>query len=330
MPRSRGSAAPGFHERLARWLGASSARKEVIGFHLEQACLDGNGDDGIRREAATVLGEAAEEAIFSLDTAAAVGLLRRAVALVLADDSLRRPLEIELGYALKNEGNVAESIAVLTAVEDWARRSGDRRGELRASVELAWPRLISGEISAVGVRALADEAIPLFEAAGDFRAAGRAARARANADDMLMLYGAAVDDGIRAAEFFERAGHPSFEFASQASALTLGPVPVDIVLERVGSALADPTRSRAEWGYLHTHAGHLEAMRGSFATAREHVRQAERSHREFVQSFALVTVWPFGASAVELLAGDAARPKPSLDSRSSRSIPPRTPRGLRP
>ena len=68
-----------------------------------------------------MLGEAAEEAIWSLDTAAAVGLLRRAVALVLADDSLRRPLEIELGYALKNEGNVAESIDVLTAVEDWAR-----------------------------------------------------------------------------------------------------------------------------------------------------------------------------------------------------------------
>ena len=178
------------HERLARWLGASSARKELIGFHLEQACLDGNGDDGIRREAATVLGEAAEEAIRRLDTAAAVGLLRRAVSLVHADDELRRPLEIELGYALKNEGEVAESVAILAAVEDWARRSGDRWAELRSSVELAWPRLMSGEVSAADVCDLADEAIPWFEAAGDFRAAGRAARTRANADDMLMLYGA--------------------------------------------------------------------------------------------------------------------------------------------
>ena len=150
MHRSRGSAAPDLHERLARWLGASSARKELIGFHLEQACLDGNGDDGTRQEAATVLGEAAEEAIRSLDTAAAVGLLRRAVSLVHADDALRRPLEIELGFALKNEGEVAESVAILAAVEDWARHSGDRWAELRSGVELAWPRLMSGEVSASG------------------------------------------------------------------------------------------------------------------------------------------------------------------------------------
>ena len=88
--------------------------------------------------------------------------------------------------------------------------------------------------------------------------------------------------------------------------MTVGPIPVDIVLERVGRRSQTPARSRAEWGYLHTYAGHLEAMRGSFATAREHIRQGERSHREFAQSFALVTVWPFGAAAVEMLAGDAA------------------------
>ena len=73
--------------------------------------------------------------------------------------------------------------------EDWARHSGDRWAELRSGVELAWPRLMSGEVSAADVCDLADEAIPWFEAAGDFRAAGRAARTRANADDMLMLYG---------------------------------------------------------------------------------------------------------------------------------------------
>jgi tetratricopeptide (TPR) repeat protein len=302
IPKSRRA---GMHERLARWLGAASARKELVGFHLEQACFDGDRNIQFRREAATVLAEAAEEAIRRLDTAAAVGLLRRAVSLVDVDDSLRRPLEIELGYALKNEGEVAESVVILTAVEEWARRTGDRHAGLRASIELAWPRLISGEISSAEVCALADEAISWFETVGDFRAAGRAARARANADDMLMRYGAAVEDGMRAAEFFERAGNPSFEVASQASALTLGPVPVDIVLDRVGSALADRTRSRAESGYLDTHVGHLQAMQGSFAAAREHIQQAERSHREFAQSFALVTVWPFGASAVELLAGDA-------------------------
>lgn len=75
------------------------------------------------------------------------------------------------------------------------------------------------------------------------RAAGRAARARANADDMLMQYGAAAADGLRAAGFFERAGYPSFEMASQASSLIVGPVPVDIVLDRVGPALEDPARS---------------------------------------------------------------------------------------
>ena len=115
IPRIRRA---GLHERLARWLGAASARKEVIGFHLEQACIDGNGDAGIRREAATAARRGRRGGDRSLDTAAAVGLLRRAVLCCPADDSLRRPLEIELGYALKNEGNVAESIDVLTAVGD--------------------------------------------------------------------------------------------------------------------------------------------------------------------------------------------------------------------
>jgi hypothetical protein len=90
------------HEQLAPWLAASWASKEVIGFHLEQMCLNGNRGDVLRREASTTVGEAAEEATWSLDTAAAVALFRRAVALV----PLRRPLEIELGYALTNEGSI--------------------------------------------------------------------------------------------------------------------------------------------------------------------------------------------------------------------------------
>ena len=237
IPRIRRA---GLHERLARWLGAASARKEVIGFHLEQACIDGNGDAGIRREAATVLGEAAEEAIWSLDTAAAVGLLRRAVALVLADDSLRRPLEIELGYALKNEGNVAESIDVLTAVEDWARRSGDRRAELRASVELAWPRLMSGEISAAEVRDARGRGNSLVR--GCRRAFvppdGPHGLGRTQTTCSCCTAPRRTTPCGRPGSSNEPASRRSRSQPSSASS-TVGPIPVDIVLDRVASALAD-------------------------------------------------------------------------------------------
>ena len=299
------------HERLARWLDSRpGASPELVGFHLERAFLSaaerGDPDDRLGREAAARLGEAANMAIMRLDTAAAVRLLRRAVSLLAGDDEQRRMLEIELGYALKNEGALGESVAVLSSVERRARELGDRRSELRARIELAWPRLMSGDTSVAAVRALADEALPFFEAAQDYLGAGRAARMRANASDMLMQYAAAEEDNMRAAGYFRQAGFRSIEVARLSAVWTVGPTPVDVARDRVILALADSDRAPAERGYLWTHLGELEAMRGCFGVAREHLRQAEMAHRGFAQTFALSTVWPRSAAAVEMHAGDPA------------------------
>jgi tetratricopeptide (TPR) repeat protein len=307
------------HERLARWLDTRpNAQDEVVGFHLEQACRwsgDRIEENWLGREAATRLGEAAHRMIERLETAAAAQLLRRAVSLLPGDDEQRRTLEIEFGYALKNEGALAESIAVLSSVEERARELGDRRLELRASVELALPRLVSGGISVAAVRSLADEALPYFEGEGDYFAAGRAARMRANADDMSMQYGSAEEHTVRAATYLRRAGHRVyFGVGTPAPFWLVGPTPVSVALDRIALALADPECSPAARGYLQTYLGELQAMRGCIDQARAHIRQAESSLREFAQSFALTTVWPRAAAAVEALAGDSAAAEAVLES----------------
>ena len=68
------------------------------------------------------------------------------------------------------------------------------------------------------------------------------------------------------------------------------------MLDLEGRRKAD--RGPAERGYLWTHLGELEAMRGCFGVAREHLRQAEMAHRGFAQTFALSTVWPRSANVV--------------------------------
>ena len=289
---------------------SANAQDEVVGFHLEQASRSSDVPteaSRLGREAATRLGKAARRMIERLETGSAVPLLRRAVSLLPTDDAQRGELEIELGHALKNEGALAESVLVLTSVEDRARELGDRRLELRASVELAWPRLASGGISVAAVRSLAVEALTYFEGEDDYFAAGRAARMRANADDMLMQYGSAAEYTVLVGTYFRRAGlRLAFGVAAPASFWVAGPTPVGVAIGRVAMALKDPDCSPAERGYLHTYLGELHAMHGCIDEAREHIRQADSSLREFAQSFALTTVWPKAAAAVEALAGDPA------------------------
>ena len=175
------------HERHARWLDARpNALDEVVGFHLEQAYrylaeLEDE-DAALAREAANRLGEAGKRAIARLDDRAAVGLLRRAKSLLPGDDETRLGLEIELGYAIKNAGDMAAAVELLSICAEKARELGDRRLELRARLELAWPRLARGDVSTEEVRALVRTALPIFDAAGDDYALARAHHVRAAAE----------------------------------------------------------------------------------------------------------------------------------------------------
>ena len=265
----------------------------------------GSIDGALGREAALRLGDAAQLAIKRLDSAAAVRLLGRAVPLLPADAAQRLALEIELGHALKNEGAIAASIAVLSSVEERARIQGDRHTELRASVELAWSRVVIGEETVVAVRTLADEAMPFFEKVGDLYAAGRAARMRSNADDMSMEYAAAESDCLRAIAYFDRDGSRSMDLVALAAFKTVGPTPVDLALRSIEGMLADSSRSPAEHGYFLTRLGEIKASVAR-STRRAEPRRCLESHREFAQLFALATVWPYGASRVEMLSGNPA------------------------
>ena len=296
------------HERLAHWLDArNGSTPEVVGFHLEAAAHSAASDtvrrERLGREAATRLGEAGHQAILRLETGAAVRLLDRAAALVPPGDRLGNAIEIELGYSLKNQGDLDRSVAILESVEQRAAAQNDRPLGLYASVELAWPRLMAGHVSATALLNLAGEAEATFVEAGDHYAASRAARLRSIVCDTLMLYGEADEDTRRSVEHSSRAGAALNEATQRAAFWVGGPTTVATARERVEIALSDRNLSRVETGFLLMSLAELEAMGCAFDLAREHVQQAERLHREFSQTLALTTVWPRVAATIELLAG---------------------------
>ena len=298
----------GLHERLALWLdGRPGASPDVIGSHLEAAARSSSENarhDRLAVEAATRLGEAGHQATLRLDMAGSSRLYRRAVELLPSDAAQRKALELELGHALKFEGKMAESVSLLESVERYARDRGDLMLQLRAQVELALPRLLAGDISPDVARALADETETVFVAADDFSAASRAVRLRSNAADILMQYARVEGDSRRYIDYLRRAGIPPLEVMHSAFAWVHGPMPVETAHGRISAALDDSETSQVERAYLLMYLGMLDAMHGALDDARTHLAQSKQLHLEFSQEFALVTVWPHAAAAIEMLAAD--------------------------
>ena len=170
------------HERAAGWLERHEGADEVVGYHLEQAAQyvrDTGGDPGRARRLATDagerLGDAGLRAWHGDEAAATAGLLTRATTLLPRQGLRRRELLCELGIALRTAGDLAGAKAALAAAVAAAEEARDRRIALRARIELEGARLFGGGSSSPdALLALADAAIPVFEAIEDDRALGRA------------------------------------------------------------------------------------------------------------------------------------------------------------
>ncbi|HSC91641.1 MAG TPA: BTAD domain-containing putative transcriptional regulator [Gaiellaceae bacterium] len=302
------------HERVAAFLTKRGrVPEEVVGLHLETAHglrrkLGERGPplEELGRRAAELLGGAGIRAWQRADASTARNLLGRAAALLPEDDAWGIELRCELGTAERVAGRLAEAEATLARAAEDARRSGVRRLELRAELELGALRLATSPVPDVDAQvARAQAAIPELERAGDDRGLGRAQLLAGYAAGAFRLQNAAWLEGAeRAAIHYRRAGWPAaWAAAGIANALFHGPTPVPEAIARCRSLLVADDVGRSGAAHVTFVLGGLEAMRGRFDTGRSLVAEATLALDELGLAARLADAVACRAW-VELLAGD--------------------------
>jgi len=207
------------HERFAAWLETRGndlvELDEIVGYHLERAWLyrDELGQDRDRALAAAArqcLSTAGRRALSRQDYRAATNLLGRAAALV-PEDEVDVPLELSVLPALAWQGYGREAVRRAGSVAERAAAAGDRVGELCARLAEVMHRAYvepESESAVESLAALAEQALPVFEAAGDhfalhiaYRALGHVANGRGRMDALVEAF-------ERAAFHAQRVGLP--------------------------------------------------------------------------------------------------------------------------
>jgi class 3 adenylate cyclase/tetratricopeptide (TPR) repeat protein len=308
------------HERYADWLASKlddDAPDEIVGYHLEQAYHYGvelgGGDPGLGERAALRLASAARAARTREDLAAAINLLRRAVALV-PDGHLRPGLLAELGTALMQTGDYSDINEVLEEAEALARASENAHVEWLARVELAFLRIRREPEGAADLAVREGEAaIAAREPAADHEVLAKAWKLIADAHLLR-------SEARQESEALER----GLEHARQAGDLTLevelvirsvppilfGSVPVAEAMVSADRILARLGDVPAVQGFgLHVR-GHLQARIGQYEEAREAIDQWRIRFRELGQEMQFartaVCVWDVCSWAEDWAGGEQA------------------------
>jgi class 3 adenylate cyclase/tetratricopeptide (TPR) repeat protein len=305
------------HERFAGWLQQRAAElvepDELVGYHLEQAYryrLELRPPDDHTRElgrhGGELLAASGTRALARNDVGAALKLLRRALALSPEGDPAVA-LRLDLSQTLFLSG---EFVPATDLANDAARRAaaaGDHAGELRAQLAAAriavqMPHDEAGGEPSAELLALAEEARPVFAAAGDEVGLTDAWVATAWAAGMIRCrWGAMLEAVEHALDHARRAGYVRWERELpvwKGTALFYGPTPVDDVLSWY-------EREQPQHSMALNERAVLEAMRGRFDEARALLGAADAAAAEREE-----TLWRVGggmaAWEVETLAGDAA------------------------
>ncbi|MBA3263163.1 MAG: AAA family ATPase [Thermoleophilaceae bacterium] len=325
------------HERFATWLEEKSGARhyeyeEILGYHLEQAFLyrqqlaplDDSGR-ALARRASGRLRAAAERALARGDMPAATNLLERAAALLMTGDPRRRELELQLGLALCELGDIARAEGVLAETAAAAAAGGDRALELRCLLERSYWRLATGLDASIGdVRRVAEQAIPALEAVGDEAGLARAWGHLAFVQSAACSWAETAKSLERGLEHARRAadGQQETELLWQLTgALHYGPQPVEEGIRRFHAALHHDVQSAGRSG-MHvgvttraaveaTGLAGLEAMRGNADEARMLVGRAKAILEELGQRLKLAELGQL-AGWVELLCGAPAAAEAEL------------------
>jgi tetratricopeptide (TPR) repeat protein len=312
------------HARFARWgervnreRGRELEFQEIMGFHLEQARrylldlapLDEEGRElGLR--AAGHLAPAGRRAFGRGDMAAAANLLRRSADLLPEGSRERVELLPDLGEALMEIGEFAEAQARLDEAAAAAAGFGDPILEADAILTrllVAHHTLDDLESWRTEVQQEADRLIPLLEHED-------AAATRAKAWRMVaFVHGVvchwqetadALERAIAAARLADDQRMVARLSSSYVMALSEGPTPAPVAIERAEEVLAYGLVDRqAEAVALLTMAP-LHAMSGEFDRARELASQGGELLRELGATVIAARTSDV-ASRIELLAGDA-------------------------
>jgi class 3 adenylate cyclase/tetratricopeptide (TPR) repeat protein len=298
------------HERFAGWLEQHGPGlvelDEILGYHLEKACqyraeLGLPADDGLTVAARRRLGAAGRRAMARQDFGAAVSLLDRAAALVPAAE-IDLALEIDLADALFFAGRGGNALRRAETMAERASAAGDRVGELCGRIEEGTLRLyLEPEGVTEQLAALAEEALPVFQAAGNdlalyigYSGLGQVAHRRGQMDSRLEAL-------ERAFAHARRAGLPYDLLGARGSARYFGTTPVSELLTWIEE---QETRGGRNSFFLRRWRGAALAMLGRFDEARAILAgvRAELSERGRGIPLAVTTGWT--SVDVELLADD--------------------------
>jgi class 3 adenylate cyclase/tetratricopeptide (TPR) repeat protein len=299
------------HEAFAPWLERHHAEDELVGYHLEQAYWYradlGRRDNAIAARAGELLGASGARAAARGDSAAALTLLRRALALLPPQHGSRIELMRELSAALWIDGDVDAAELTLAESIDAARAVGDTRREWYGRLERAARNAATrGETDALVTTA--QRAVEVFEKLGDDLGLARAWR-------RIGLVAHTERRFAHAAEAFERAlaraeaSGDEQERARSAdalcSALLFGPARVDEAVERAESILASASDNAVLRAHVSTSLAGLLAMRCDVERARQLYGEAGAVYEQLGLRLPKVG-WTEVVASVELLAGDPA------------------------
>jgi tetratricopeptide (TPR) repeat protein len=268
------------HETFARWLDARNGLDELVGTHLERAANDSRDSAGrpaLAREASARLAIAGERALLSFDHAAGANLLERAAALLEEGALDRMQIECALGNALKGDGRLDQAIPLLEATAERARDAGHRTIEFRAHVELAYPLLVSGRLTAPAAEALLDEALAVFTEVDDVLGIARTESAYAALCNWNSLPDSAFAHAERADAAYRRLGRSGQIDALAVLCALQGSTGVQEAIRACERSLADNPESPRKCAYLLVYLGVLRALNGDRSAARE-ASDAGRSH----------------------------------------------------
>jgi tetratricopeptide (TPR) repeat protein len=267
------------HRRFAEWLAARGADlvelNELVGYHFEQGRayaaelgrVDESAELGAR--AAVHLREAGERAAGRGDAAAAVKLFERASSLLPQDDSSRRELQVELGSALVERGELTAAQSILTKVAKEAHAAGQEIVEWHARLGVVATEMWLEEQSYGGIAESAWEAVPILERHGDDLGLARA---------WFLIGLCSFWDGKSSDEAFDRAlacARRARSGRDEAQILNwiliasqFGPTPASTALARCRDVLEE-TSSRQVEAVARTEQGTLLALSGRFDEARQ-------------------------------------------------------------
>jgi len=214
---------------------------------------------------------------------------------------------MELGRAFMRTGDFTGADDVLTEALTAAAAIGDRRLELRTTIEREFFRsYTSPEGSALDDSHVADEVIPELEALGDDVGLARAWWLKSEADVNACRWGARARALERALEHARRSGEAT-EVAVMTSlhvqALYFGPTPVAEAIARCEQYMAENADNRTLEATVTGVLGGLSAMQGDFDRARSLQARARAIYEDLGLRFRLAFTSSLLGADIERFAG---------------------------